>query len=354
MIAQHFSTSTSLREPVPKAARMLEERSTKLTAWSSFVDQNVCAFTYQAEQSDSFSVEARARTVATFTVARLITSAGPAQMQRGTVDIGRDNRACYAFYVPIRGFQEIRQFNRADKITSGSFTLISTSEPFLQSKPGDNDTMCLLVASDSLDSRALRIEDHCARCISAEHGLPRLFCDSLIALEREAFNMDDEQFLNAAHSVSELGLLSVATSADMTSHSHSVRSSSLANAKRVIRRRLTDPDLTLHDIARECGLSLRYLHKLFREEGRTMHEYLTSERLQHARNLLRYAPAAATVTGICFASGFSNTSRFSTAFRKAFAVSPSEVLGLRKGSRRGSSQPASAARAPSSVGGPAG
>ena len=334
MTAQHFSTSTAIADPAPKG--MLEERSTRLAAWSRFVDQNVCTFTYQAEQSDSFSVEARARTVATFTVTRLVTSAGPAQMQRGTVDIDRDNRACYAFYVPIRGFQEIRQFHREYRVTSGNFTLISTAEPFLQIKPGDNDTICLLVASDNLDSRVLRLEDHCARSVSADHGLPRLFYDSLIALEREAFRMNDEQFLNAAHSVSELGVLSAATAADATSHLHSIRTTSLANAKRVIRRHLTDPDLELQDIARECGLSLRYLHKLFREEGRTMREYLMSERLQYARNLLRHAAATATVTEICFASGFSNTCQFSTAFRKAFSLSPSEVLGLRKGTRSGS------------------
>jgi AraC-like DNA-binding protein len=95
------------------------------------------------------------------------------------------------------------------------------------------------------------------------------------------------------------------------------------------RARLTDPTLTLADVARESGLSLRYLHALFKGSGHTMREYLVAERLQHARFLLVQAQMSATVTEICFASGFSNASQFSTAFRRAFERSPREVLHYR-------------------------
>lgn len=303
-----------------------EERSSKQDAWERFVDRHVCAFTYHTQTSSSFWVEARARSAQGFSVARLITAAGPAQLQRADVDIARDGKASYAFYLPTRGYQEIHQFNRIQRCPANSVVVVSTSEPFLQLKPGDNDTTCLLVSSDFVDRRALHFEDLCARMISASSGLPRLFYDSLIALERESCNMNGEHFLSAIHAISELAILAVASQSNLPGDSSSIRACNLANAKRIIRRRLTDPMLTLLDIAVECNLSLRYLHKLFHEDGRSMNEYLMSERLQYARSLLQQAAADATVTDICFASGFSNASQFSTAFRRAFGVSPREVL----------------------------
>lgn len=305
---------------------LVEERSTRQEDWKKFVDQHVCAFSYRAQTSSAFSLEARARSVHGFSVARLITAAGPAQMQRGSVDIARDGRVSYAFYLPTRGYQEIHQFNRIQRCPENSLIAISTSEPFLQLKPGDNDTTCLIMAADFVDGRALHIEDRCALVVPATNGLPRLFRDSLIALERESSTMSESQFLSAIHTVSELGILAVSPSATFPGDFSSVRASSLANAKRIIRRRLTEPTLTLLDIAAECNLSLRYLHKLFREEGRSMSDCLMSERLQYARDLLQRASPRTTVTDICFASGFSNASQFSTAFRRAFGVCPREVL----------------------------
>lgn len=305
---------------------LVEERSTRQEDWKRFVDTHVCEFSYRAQMSSTFSLEARARSVDGFSVARLVTAAGPAQMQRGSIDIARDGRVSYAFYLPTRGYQEIHQFNRIQRCPEYNLIAISTSEPFQQVKPGDNDTICLIVPAEFVDSRALHIEDRCAVVVPATNGLPRLFRDSLIALERESSMMADSQFLHAIHTVSELGILAVSAAQDSTGDSKSVRACNLANAKRIIRRRLTEPTLTLLDVATECNLSLRYLHKLFREDGRSMSEYLMTERLQYARDLLQRAPTHMTVTDVCFASGFSNASQFSTVFRRAFGVCPREVL----------------------------
>jgi len=316
-----------------QGSRLIEERSTKQDAWERFVDSHICAFSYRAQATSAFSVEARARSVQPFGVVRLITSAGPAELQRGGLDIARDNKTCYAFYLPTRGYQEIHQFHRIQRCQANGLIVVSTSEPFLQLKPGDNDTTCLLVGSDFVDRRALHFEDLCARVIDASSGLPRLFQDSLIALERESCNMSAEHFFSAIQAVSELAILAVASHTTPYSDCSSLRACNLAKVKRIIRRRFMEPTLTLLDVATECKLSLRYLHKLFHQEGRSMSEYLTNERLQHARILLQQASADATVTDVCFASGFSNTSRFSTAFKRAFGVPPREVLRCRVSGR---------------------
>jgi AraC-like DNA-binding protein len=79
-------------------------------------------------------------------------------------------------------------------------------------------------------------------------------------------------------------------------------------------------------VAKQCGISLRYLHEIFRTEGMTVSEYLKQQRLVRARRMLENAGFDTTVTEVCFSCGFSNTSQFSTAFRRAFLMSPREVL----------------------------
>ena len=323
-ITQAISTTAVNR--FPKTCGIAQERSTDEDAWARFVDTNVCVFSYATQGSGTFSVEARARSGAGFTVARLVTAGGPAQLERTRTNINSDNKAAYALYLPNRGFHDLNQFNRQHRVEPGNLTIVSTADPFLQVKPGNNDTICLLVAAEFFDQRALHMEDHCARVISGQSGMARLFCDTLLSFERESSQLSDQQFSSAIHKVSELALLAVTAPADHLVESLSVAATHLANAKRVIRRRLTDPTLGPEDVAQECRLSLRYLHKLFQRNGRSLMEYLLAERLQHARQMLENAPARATVTDICFASGFSNASQFSTAFRRAFAVSPREVL----------------------------
>lgn len=139
--------------------------------------------------------------------------------------------------------------------------------------------------------------------------------------------MTDSEFAAAVRIVSELALLSFSGAREVMSNLRSVRASNLARVKREIRSHFEDPGLTLSGVAQQCGLSLRYLHDLFKDDGRTAREYLMGERLQQARRVLEgAADSALTVTSVSMACGFSNASQFSTAFRRAFGLSPRDVL----------------------------
>jgi AraC-like DNA-binding protein len=139
--------------------------------------------------------------------------------------------------------------------------------------------------------------------------------------------MTDDEFVSVARIVGDLALLAISGSLNTMSTSRSVRNSNLARVKAVIRRRLTDPDLTLNDVARDCGLSLRYVHDLFQGDGRTASRYVTEVRLRQARHMLETGSSGATtVTNVSLACGFVNSSHFSTVFRRAFGVSPRDVL----------------------------
>lgn len=303
--------------------------------WAKFVAQELCSFSISSRGERDFRVSAWTRSEGGFVVARFTTVAGQARLDRTAKEIGHDARDNYCLYLPLQGEHEIQQCNRDVVCSPATLTLLTTGEPFLQTKRGNNDTLYLLMPRAFVDQRLINGEDSCANVVGAQHGVGRLAIDTVSSLCREAERMSSEEFLSACNLAGELVLLGLSGAADLMSNSRSIRASNLARAKRIIRIRMADADLTPDHIARECGLSLRYLHDLFRDDGRTVREYLQCERLHAARRMLERAVAgAATVTDVCMACGFSSPSVFSTAFRNAFGMSPRDVVRRVRPSRR--------------------
>jgi AraC-like DNA-binding protein len=92
---------------------------------------------------------------------------------------------------------------------------------------------------------------------------------------------------------------------------------------------LSEPDLSLSDIAWNNGISLRYLHQLFRQTDMSASEWLRLRRLQRSYDLLsssRYA--AQSIIEIAYSMGFNSSSHFSNLFRAQFGVRPSDVRGM--------------------------
>jgi len=93
-----------------------------------------------------------------------------------------------------------------------------------------------------------------------------------------------------------------------------------------IERRLSDPCLSLGHIAQAFGCSVRTLHRAFSRSGKpSLGRYVWRKRVEAGAALLR-APAMAsrTLTDIALELGFSSSAHFSTLFREAFDMTPSE------------------------------
>jgi AraC-like DNA-binding protein len=79
-------------------------------------------------------------------------------------------------------------------------------------------------------------------------------------------------------------------------------------------------------VAREAGISLRYLQKLFTERGTTCSRFIQSLRLDHAARLLnrrKLTKSGQMLTEIAYASGFHDYAHFSRTFRLRFGCAPS-------------------------------
>jgi AraC-like DNA-binding protein len=97
-------------------------------------------------------------------------------------------------------------------------------------------------------------------------------------------------------------------------------------AKREIISRLSDPALAISAIARNQGVTPRYLQRLFETEGVSFSEFLRDRRLDLAfAQLGDPARIGDSISSIAFDCGFSDLSHFNRSFRKRFGQAPSDV-----------------------------
>ena len=80
-------------------------------------------------------------------------------------------------------------------------------------------------------------------------------------------------------------------------------------------------EITLAELANECGLSVRHFARTFRQStGVTPHQWLLKYRVNYARELMRHR--GLSLSEIALASGFADQSHFSRVFTSILGTSP--------------------------------
>ncbi|GAA4811811.1 helix-turn-helix domain-containing protein [Streptomyces ziwulingensis] len=92
-----------------------------------------------------------------------------------------------------------------------------------------------------------------------------------------------------------------------------------------IDRNLGDPALSPETVARAHHISVRYLHRLFEDEGVTVGRLIQRRRLEEcAHELARRGRTTPTVSAVAQRWGFVNPTHFSRVFRSTYGLSPRE------------------------------
>ncbi len=175
-------------------------------------------------------------------------------------------------------------------------------------------------------------------------GIGSLLSQFLLTLAAQS---QDDRALTGnqlARSVADLAALLVM---DLLEQENPTRTSAaadmLARIRSHIEQNLMDPDLSPESIARAHFISVRYLHKIFKQEGVTVGQWVRQRRLEVCRRELGRSFRPSSVAAVAHRWGFVNPSHFSRIFRDTFGVSPSEwqahAQGLDSRSVRASGHP---------------
>lgn len=101
------------------------------------------------------------------------------------------------------------------------------------------------------------------------------------------------------------------------------RAAHLHRVCQTIETMLSDPELTLDQVAAADGISARSLQKLFASAGQSFSTYLRLRRLERCRlDLTSPIFASLSISEICFRWGFNGSAHFSRAFKDRYGLSP--------------------------------
>ncbi|MFE7552364.1 helix-turn-helix domain-containing protein [Streptomyces gardneri] len=164
-------------------------------------------------------------------------------------------------------------------------------------------------------------------------GIGALASDFLTALAAKAefrrSTIGDRRARTAVHLLSVLVMeLVEADTTDEADDASGAVNEMLSRIHGYIEEHLMDPDLSPETIARAHHISVRYLQKLFQNDGSTVSQWVRDRRLEFCRLELGRSNRRITMAAVAHRWGFSSPSHFSRTFRGAYGMSPSEWQAL--------------------------
>ncbi|UKY48929.1 helix-turn-helix domain-containing protein [Streptomyces inhibens] len=123
--------------------------------------------------------------------------------------------------------------------------------------------------------------------------------------------------------VSELTV--VESAAVGTADENAARADLARRIRSFVNQNLGDRELSPEMIAAHHHVSVRYLHKVFANEGTTLSRWIQQRRLEECRReLARLGHVTPSVSAVAKRWGFVNPAHFSRSFRAAYGISPSD------------------------------
>lgn len=227
--------------------------------------------------------------------------------------------------IPMRSEVYFAQSGREVYCKPGGYIIERSHEPYEFSYNERADLWVMKVEASALGGCIRAPNRFCGMQFNARGGISGLFVDMLHHIPQRFEAMSEEA--REAVGLQLVDLLALSIHSDertLTSGTSSVRAAHLSRVEHFVRanlhRRELDPDL----IARCCGISVRYLHELFRDTERTLGQWVRDLRIDAVKADLRATRTKLSIAEICFRRGFGDVAHFSRLFKQQVGCSPGE------------------------------
>ena len=192
----------------------------------------------------------------------------------------------------------------------------------------ESQFISLRVSAKAIAASVRNLDDHIARPIGRDNEALKLLTRYASALrDANATATPEMRRLSATHMHDLIALALGATpdAADLAKE-RGARAARLSAIKSDIAENAADEALTVTAVAARHRLPVRYLQRLFEEDGSSFTAYLLEQRLARAhRTLINPRLSNLKVSAIALDAGFGNLSYFNQSFRRRYGASPSDI-----------------------------
>jgi AraC family transcriptional activator of tynA and feaB len=297
------------------------------TAWEEMLTAAYGSVELLRRPEQPFRADLRTLSIANL---MMIEASSNAKTARRTVrNIAADKDEYFMLILVKEGRLTITQFGRECCLVPGTFGLFHLSSPSFYCHQEKTEVIDLKIPASTLRSYVRDPFRHVATARSAEKGVGRVTSDFVCSLSEQAAHMPHW----ALHACAGQMMTIVATAIECEDHdlpllNPTIGAEIFKRSVAFIEINVGNPSLNSKVVASAMGVSLRYLQKIFQEQGTSIGEFVRYRRLERCREgLLIAQDAPRTVKEIAFRAGFRNTSHFSAAFKRRYGISPD---GLRR------------------------
>lgn len=232
----------------------------------------------------------------------------------------------YYIPMPLENPLYLKQFGREARVRPGDLAVVSTVDPYQYDQGTKNKLGTLRIDGPLMRERIPLIDDLVARTCDGDAPLVHVFNDFVQSIMRQSNRLDQSTASAMVPHLLDLLALALTAPVDaMKSSESSVRLAHLRRITRLIEDRLDDETLGPGVLARDLGLSERYIQKMFADRGETLSGTIRSRRIATAqRRLLDPTRRSSSIASIAFSVGFSDPAHFSRIFKSIVGKSPSE------------------------------
>ena len=241
--------------------------------------------------------------------------------------IAKLDKDCYYVEFVQQGKINILQAGQTLLSNAGTGAIFTASEAYDLECVGQVRSLYLEIPRKEFAERFRNDRIPVARTMATSRGLGRIAAEFCSTLASEGTALDPTVRARLGDEMMDVLALALdAGDKDEPLLDRAVQQSRLRSVKAWIEQHLTDPDLSLENVAKNNGISLRHLHYLFRLTDMSVSEWIWDRRLQRCYDVLtRRELRSLSVTDVAYQLGFSSSSHFSTAFRRKFGISPSDL-----------------------------
>ena len=243
-------------------------------------------------------------------------------LKRNHSEVNKSEGEYCSFKFLQSGYGAIEQEGRTSSFKAGDIITFDNSYPYRISCYDHFSFTMFLVPRHLIYPRTINPKIVRAGLIPADSSLSPIlhsYVNSLLDLKEDKNDV-------YTSSLTDIGLITVALDPGndrKENNQHGVNQMRFMMLTDYIRSHLSDPELSPTSVAAACGISLRYLHKLFEPHGITFSRWVLKQRLERCREQIvdpRFQDK--NLSQISYNWGFNNFSHFIRVFRSEYGLSP--------------------------------